>query len=331
MGKLIFTADDYGACDFIDNGIVQAVRAGKINTVTAFVTHPDSQQRIADLLTLREELKTDSGYTFNIGLHFSVTSGFSLQNKASSLTEDTADGEGKFYFREAKDYTFLETTIADLEAELLIQLQTLDAWLANFLVDHVSNHHNIAYLDMRLYQSYVNGVSTFTNTKYTNKIPIRSPMPWQKSSDLKVWPDGKLILPIEEQGIELGMWKMLLQLTLNDLKERETEAQTLSIKYPDYLADTIYGDPYPANVSFLIGQLSGKDYSSEFMFHLGHPTEAYTTDDELNTIISNLPIPHGIDPSYFVNRTRELDTILNLDMAPLMQASNVTKAFFTDL
>ena len=331
MGKLIFTADDYGACDFIDNGIMRALRAGKINTVTAFVTHQTSEQRIKDLLTLREELKTADGYTFNVGLHFSVTSGFSLQNKASSLTEDEADGEGKFYFREAQDYDFSDTTTQDLEAELLIQLQTLDAWLNNFPVDHVSNHHNIAYLDMRLYQSYVNGVSTFTNTKYTQKIPIRSPMPWQKASDLKVWPDGKVIEPIEMQGIELGMWKMFLQLTLDKFKDRETEAKTLNIKYPDYLADTIYGEPYIANVSFLIEQLKDKNYSSEFMFHLGHPSEAYANENELAEIIEKLQIPHGIDPSYFLNRTRELNTLMILDMPPLLQANNITKAFFADL
>ena len=50
MGSLILTADDYGACDFIDNGIIQALEQGKINTVTAFVTHPESKQRLDKLL-----------------------------------------------------------------------------------------------------------------------------------------------------------------------------------------------------------------------------------------------------------------------------------------
>jgi hypothetical protein len=226
---------------------------------------------------------------------------------------------------------FLKTKTEDLEAELLLQLQTLDKWLNNFPVDHVSNHHNITYLDMRLYQAYVNVISNFGGPKYSNKIPIRSPMPWQKSTDLKTWPDGKLIEPIEKQGIELGMWKMILELTNEKLKERETEAQSANIKYPDYLADTIYGDPYPANVSFLMGQLNGKPYSSEFMFHLGHPTETYSNDEQLSDIIKTLQVPQGIDPGYFVNRTRELDTLLSLDMASLLQTNNIAKVFFSDL
>lgn len=102
--KIILTADDYGACDFIDNGIKDALIKGKINVVSTFVTHQSSEERIKNLLELREELKTNGEYTFNIGLHFSITSGYSLQEKHSSLTRNKTNNN--FYFKEAKKYKF---------------------------------------------------------------------------------------------------------------------------------------------------------------------------------------------------------------------------------
>src|SRR6266403_4156400 len=127
MGSLILTADDYGACDFIDNGIISALRGGKINTVTAFVTHPGSESRMKTLLDLREELKEKNAgfYTFNIGLHFSITSGNPVTGE-SSLVADKRDTNGKFEFNQAKDYPFDDIIMEHLDQELTAQLHLLE-------------------------------------------------------------------------------------------------------------------------------------------------------------------------------------------------------------
>jgi predicted glycoside hydrolase/deacetylase ChbG (UPF0249 family) len=324
MSSIILTADDYGACDFIDNGIIRALRLGKINTVTAFVTHPDSKERMQSLIALREELKQQTGsYTFNIGLHFSITSGTALTGQ-SSLTIDECGDDGLFEFLEAKNYPFGKIKTEDLQSELIAQLHLLDQWLNGTLIDHVTNHHGIVYLDLDFFEKYINTISSYKDEKYKNNMPIRSPMSWLKS-DMQVWKNGMTLVPILKQGIELGFWKRLEDLTLRKLKIREEDAHRLEINYPIFLADTIYGLPYKENLEFLMNQLKPKNYSAEFMFHLGHPGHEVS---DMQKTIDELIMPHGIDRDYFLNRTKELEALTQLDLAGKLSENELEKIFY---
>lgn len=325
MASLILTADDYGACDFIDNGIIRALRDKKINTVTAFVTHPDSESRMASLLALREELKKENGYyTFNIGLHFSLTSGTALTGK-STLTDDESGDDNKFEFHEAKNYPFRKVKHEHLQQELTAQLRLLEKWLGNIPIDHVTNHHGICYLDLGFFKEYVKTIDLFKSPFLKNKLPIRSPMSWLKS-DMHTWKNGKVLIPTIKQGIDLGFWKKVGDVTNKKLNIREREAFRLEIAYPDFLADTIYGLPFGENISFLLEQLAPKTYSAEFMFHLGHPGHSVT---DLQQSIDNLIMPHGIDRGYFLNRTKELDVLIGTDLDQLFKKHEIEKIFFT--
>ncbi len=324
MSSIILTADDYGACDFIDNGIIRALQLEKINTVTAFVTHPDSKERMESLIALREEMKQKHGsYTFNIGLHFSLTSGSSLTGK-SSLTIDEAGDDGLFEFHEAKNYPFGKINTEDLQKELIAQLNLLDGWLKGTLIDHVTNHHGITYLDTNFFDKYVDTISTYKDVKYKTNLPIRSPMSWLKS-DMRVWKNGMILAPIVKQGIELGFWKRLQDLTKRKMEIREADAYRLQINYPIFLADTIYGLPFEKNLEFLMGELRSKNYSAEFMFHLGHPGHDVT--DMQKTIDSLIP-PHGIDTGYFLNRTKELEALTQLDLPGKLTEFELQKIFY---
>src|ERR1044071_629700 len=91
MSKLILTADDYGACDYIDSGIIKGLRERRINSVAAFVCFPDSHERIEKLLKFRKE----EGLDFGIGLHFSATAGFPLTT-AKTLRADRNNPKSSF-------------------------------------------------------------------------------------------------------------------------------------------------------------------------------------------------------------------------------------------
>lgn len=76
--KYLLTADDYGTIDYIDQGIINVIRAGKINSVACFETRferngemefPERIQKLSDLK------KAD--FEFSIGLHFFISAGFS--------------------------------------------------------------------------------------------------------------------------------------------------------------------------------------------------------------------------------------------------------------
>jgi predicted glycoside hydrolase/deacetylase ChbG (UPF0249 family) len=325
MSKLILTADDFGACDFIDAGIYEALRSQKINTVSAFVTHIDSEQRVKELLVFREKEKEKYGmYTFNIGLHFSITSGLSLLHQPSSLTEEECSGDGNYYFREAKNYPFRKIKTTDLQDELQAQLHKLSEWLGANPIDHVSNHHGVTYVDSRLFQAYIETIASYDEARYQRNIPIRSPRSWLKSG-LKVWKTDGIFVPTVRQGIELGFWKKILEVTNKKINERKARTLALAVKCPDLLADTIYGQPYTDNVRFLLEQLKGQAYSAEFMFHRGHQSQGYIDPESLTDV------PHGIDHYYFVNRQKELETLLSLDTDHLIRANHLKKIVYPEL
>jgi predicted glycoside hydrolase/deacetylase ChbG (UPF0249 family) len=322
MSRIILTADDFGACDFIDNGIIRALQHHKINTVTTFVTHPDSESRVRSLIELREELKEKNGgnYTFNIGLHFSLTSGTSLTGM-STLTEEDSE-----QFLEAKNYPFRKVELSDITRELTAQLDLLDKWLGNTSIDHVSNHHGITYLDLDFFETYIHTINAFKEDKYKRNIPIRSPRSWIKSG-MKTWKNGKVLIPTVRQGIELGLWKKIFDLTGRKLKIREEHAVELIIACPNFLADTFYGLPHGENIEFLLNELCGKNYSAEFMFHLGHPGRE---TDDLQKAIDTLIMPHGIDRNYFATRVRELDAITGFHLDEQLNKTNIRKVFFAE-
>jgi predicted glycoside hydrolase/deacetylase ChbG (UPF0249 family) len=327
MASLILTADDYGACDFIDNGIIRALRGGKINTVTAFVTHPDSKERMETLVALREELKQQNNdqYTFNIGLHFSLTSGTALTGQ-SSLTDDEAGDDGKYEFHEAKNYPFRKIKHEHLQYELTAQLNLLQEWINGAHVDHVSNHHGVCYIDLGFFEEYIKTIALFKPEKYRHQLPIRSPMSWLKS-DMRTWKNGNVLAPTIRQGLDLGFWKKIGDITTKKLKIRQEDAYRLEINYPDFLADTIYGLPFSENISFLLHELSPKSYSAEFMFHLGHPGENVS---DLQKTIDSIIMPHGIDRDYFLNRTKELDVLTGTNIDALLTQLEIQKIFFAE-
>jgi len=328
MSSLILTADDYGACDFIDNGIIRALRDNKINTVTAFVTHPDSESRMKTLLALREELKEkNSGfYTFNIGLHFSITSGGAITGQ-SSLVAKKKTPDGKFEFNEAKNYPFDAIEMSHLEQELNAQLILLDQWMGDVPIDHVTNHHGICYLDSDFFEHYTEVIANFKSEKLNHKLPIRSPWSWLKS-DMKVWKNGKLLVPAVKQGIELGLWKKLGDLTKQQMKLRADHAYELKINFPHFLADTFYGLPFGENLDALFSELSKTNYSAEFMFHLGQPDSPL---QDLEKTIANLKMPHGIDRGYFLNRTKEFDVLNGTNIDAKINNYNLKKIYFSEI
>ena len=149
-------------------------------------------------------------------------------------------------------------------------------------------------------------------------------MSWLKS-DMKTWKNGKVLIPTIKQGLNLGFWKKAGDVTNRKLRIREEHAYRLEINYPDFLADTIYGLPFGENVTFLLEQLAPKNYSVEFMFHLGHPGHSVT---DLQKTIDDLIMPHGIDRGYFLNRTKELDVLCGTNLDELFKKHEIEKIFY---
>lgn len=310
--KLIFTADDFGASRFINDGIYDALLNGKLTAVSTFVTHQRSEPSIEDILTLT----ADRGLKIGIGLHFSITSGYSLLDRKSSLTD--LSGNGFHYFRDAKGYRFSQIDLDELAEELVKQLNKLDDLLGDIPIDHVSNHHGITYIDRNFYRKYADTIRSYNyRGKYDQPIPIRSPVSWLQSQNPGVL--DALGAPTTRQGIKLEMTKKLMEVGLNKLKDRESYARNIGLRLPDFLVDTIYGQPDTANLEGLAEQFRGKQFSGEFMFHLGKgnpdPHE----------------VPHGINQIYFRTRQEELTALLGWDIEASSDINSFESVCFQSL
>lgn len=310
--QLILTADDFGACEYINEGIYTAIEEGRINTVSAMVTHQTSIPSIEDLV----KFKLRNNYNFNIGLHFSITSGYSQLYKNSSLTKQASDGY--HYFRLAKRYKFRRVKLKDVEDELKAQLKLLDILLGDLPINHVSNHHGIVYLDIEFYKRFIKTIADYRNgNKYSRPIPVRSPVSWLKSNG-----DGivsVLTAPTVRQGIKLGMSKKFFQLTKDKINDRKLFTENHQIRFPDYLVDIIYGQPHVSVFEEVMQCFKDNDFSAEFMFHLGKG------DDNPKYI------PHGINPIYYSIRQKEHEELLKWDLNDSLGSNGVELIGFDDL
>lgn len=288
--KYILTADDYGAVDFIDAGILKAIQAGRINSVACFALpmgeKDDLDERMEKLLDLKRN------HDFAIGLHFSLTAGRSNEINVSkfgnSLTRRKAT-KGYYYMSDPKNFRFGAIEPDELAAELKSQLNRLREYTAE--VDSISNHHGIVYMDTDLFKPYAEVAAQ-------EGIAVRAPVVWKKYKLPTGNFDHRIGKPIVRQGLKLRWVDQLLNAANN--QPRIDYASTLNLLYPTCLVDEIYGQPYPDNLELLFSAFHQKVFSAEFMFHLGDPD--FTGD---------ATAPDGIDTSYFDSRKMEYQSLIN--------------------
>lgn len=317
-GKLILTADDFGASEFIDKGISRAIAEGHVNTVTAFVTHNRSTESITKLAAWRRERAAAGQELFEIGLHFSLTSGSSQLGQKSKLT---AKGDNpRLLFHDVDNYPYHIDLVTDMKAELLAQLTRLDTLLGDIPIDHVSSHFNIPYMFPAFYDAFIETIASYRGIpgKYiydARKIPIRSPVTWFRKPGLPncaIHPDnGKPVLfpGVGVEGLKNGFMKRIGETKYPRMLEKKIQALEKNIRSPHCLVDVIYDLASEKGINCLLNALEKQqpDFTAEMMFHLGYleggenmtPKQFYKhfrpQEEEL----------HGIDIDYFWKRMNE--------------------------
>lgn len=314
MSKLILTADDYGACDYIDSGIIKALKERRLNSVAAFVCFPDSQERIEKLIKFRK----DEGVNFSIGLHFSGTAGYPL-TAAKSLRENANDPASPF---KGPDKFFDGTKYdrKEVGAEIEAQIHAMEAILHDAgydkvtkQIDCLSNHHGVVYIDNLLFRDYIRMAEFFS-------IPIRSPQPWSTSKLKKLNLDRKMFNPAVREGLKLGFLQRFW--SAPGSKTRVKLADERGLLFPYCLLDEFYGQPSAGYLQYLLNNYSKKSFAAEFMFHLGDKTLRSTADPK------KLP---GINFAYFDHREKELEEIINTPLPSLVKNNKITMCSFRDL
>jgi predicted glycoside hydrolase/deacetylase ChbG (UPF0249 family) len=321
--KIILTADDYGANNFIDKGIIAGIQEGCINSVAAFVTFKDSEARIKQLVEL-QKAELVKGNRFAIGLHFSLTAGYPVIKEQNSLTYPHT---GELIFRDAYAYPFEKIKEKEVQKELAAQIELLGQWLGGIdKIDHVSNHHGVTYLDSSIFKAYASQVKSGFD------IPIRSPLNWS-GSGLPFWDYDTLpSIPIGRQGIELGWESQLFETLPINRNKRINFAKKQKLVFPFCFADSIYGQPFVENLGYLVRQfkdpllLNSDTKAAEMMFHLGYyegypenksPYEEEETD--------------GINKKYYPQRKLELQAIRSFVWNSRLTEMDIQKVTYRDL
>ncbi len=231
--QVIKTADDYGVCNLIDNGILKALRAKSLTTVSVIVTHPHYKERVEKLLVLQKELK-DKGFEFGIGLHFCITSGQTANENPGHNSTLLEVGNT---FRTFNYYPFNKIKDVDVSRELNDQIIRLSKLIGVENIDHIANHHNIVYYNKGMFEAYAAVAAE-------KKIPIRTPMSWfrkfHKIDDLPDY-DEKFLSGAARRGAKLGMWRKFPQTSYGNIIKRMSFATHLNLKSTDVLCEYLYG------------------------------------------------------------------------------------------
>lgn len=169
--KVIFTADDYGPVKAINEGVIQALKAGAINSVEIFANHDNFDKSIN---LLKKECES---IPFEIGCHLTITSGKPLTDtKDHFVRSKKLSGKKKGYFRSylnlsrPKDNSSIQEELKLLKNELDAQVKKLkkNSFIGGRLT-HISTHHNTLFL----FEDYL---EVYLAVAKENNLNVRSPI-----------------------------------------------------------------------------------------------------------------------------------------------------------
>ena len=290
MQKLIVTADDFGAHPFIDRGIREAVLAGCVNTVSAFMVFKYSGDKLIQLATDAK----NRNLNVNFGVHLSLTAGAPvLGESVPSLIENN----GKFYDVNTYDYDSTDPFEVYEETRAQIKLFTQ----TGLRLDHLSCHHGIMQLFPEYFKIYLLLAAEF-------KVPIRNPILISREK-IKGYKLSGMKYEGLFRGLECIINKGFYQVLINTgtlspegLKRKMQVFKGGRVSCPDHFIDTFYKNSDKKQLDKILRYLP-KGKKSELVVHLGSGNYNDSPDEQRKY--------NGINFNYFDGRKKELHTILH--------------------
>jgi predicted glycoside hydrolase/deacetylase ChbG (UPF0249 family) len=299
--KLIITADDFGASKDINEGIIQGIEAGIVNTVSAMITYHGTAEELIKLHYRYPDV--------GIGLHLNITSGLPLSSPENIPT--LTDSDSCFYILIDLLPELEKISLVELEEELRLQIETF--LKTEIPLDHFTSQNHILFI-------YSPFLDIIVKLAKEYQIPVRNNIP---SSVLhRQFKDS----PVKEYGIKIAMnfitknpyyaakfakYKSSQEFLLN-----KSKFDNNSIPHPDNLVDAFWGSPSLERFEYIIDNLPKG--SSELTLHLG--------------IYNNQSISSkGIDSNYLPIRQKELDVILIPEVKRIIKKSSIEIIRYSDL
>ncbi|MCT4581978.1 MAG: ChbG/HpnK family deacetylase [Flavobacteriales bacterium] len=272
MKQIILNADDFGPSSFLNNGIIDGIRNGVVNSVSVFVNY--GRENLLNVKRLQEFCK-EYGYEVKIGLHFTMTAGYPIApiKKISNIVQKI---KGKWHFKLASELDLDVITCNEIKTELKAQLELL-AQVLNIPIheiDHINNHQGIVYFHDPFWKEFLSTANEYN-------IPIRSPLayhtwghPYLNNKRLiKKW------LPINGDGLGViidsifnGNGDDALELIpgtqAKSLKKKKKEAEHAAVAHPSYFIAHYYKQASVNKIHHFLKYIQSGEVA-EFMLHLG--------------------------------------------------------------
>jgi len=302
LRRLIITADDFGASQNINQGIVQAVEGGIVNTVSAMTNFPLSH---GDLKRLHSAFP-DVG----IGVHLNITTGKPICD--SEEIPSLVGEEGCFFTIDRILPELRRISLSELNRELESQVQALEE--LSIPIDHLSSQHGILGLYAPFFEIVVDLAEKYHS-------PVRTPLLASRKFP-RLFPQALTQKKARRLAVHFALKHLvdaLLLLEHVSLRKSEELSRLLTARalaHPDIFIDSLYGNPTEENLRHIFENLP--EGVSELAVHLGSDfrEESY---------------PSGLDTGYFDARERELALILRSGVRSLLAALDIQLIRFSDL
>ncbi len=305
--KIILTADDYGVVPDINQGVIDLVNLGVLNSVEIFPNYgPQGSDSLRNAHKLIEETK-NSGNSFEIGAHLTITSGKPIEKTPGLATILQPSGEFKSY----RDIPSSADGIA-LYNELEKQLKVLlDDPIIGPKVTHITNHHDTLWF----YPNYTEELIKLAN-KYN--LAIRNPNSIPKSKGWIYYVLQNMIRKISKSD------KKRIQNAHKARKRGKFIGKSVTFKSTTYMNSKHYGT-LDLSGHTPVDQLSTEVFKKrnklnrmfkralrddaevvEFMFHVRKGDESNLHDWRGKTDVEYYT---GINPKYFDGRVVEYQSL----------------------
>ncbi|MFT6922057.1 MAG: putative glycoside hydrolase/deacetylase ChbG (UPF0249 family) [Crocinitomicaceae bacterium] len=313
MANVIFTADDYGFCDHIDEAILEAVEKGQINSVAAFANGPDSLVRLGKLKKLQEK----PNIQLDIGCHLTITSGRPLHEDTFNDELQFVDGNRFFrsYGNLGRPNNKTTEVATQLKKEILKQLEVFE--LAKIKVAHLSSHHNALTFLPEYFIPFLEVASEkkIAVRSYNIEPELRDVLyNWQVRVRLRVdeGMKGNDVSAMRKYMKDLERWYSLKELEYRD---------KFFPNSPIAINGANYGPIPPRKVGMNTWKMRSRNKAkkllksvnkldpgevTEYVFHLGDPKQG--TDYSFETESSSNYYP-GVQSSYFHGRYMEFKSL----------------------
>ena len=339
--NIILTADDFGACDYIDNGIYKAIENGVVTCVSAFINFKRRKENepggkyVGSIAALKKLRKKHPNIP--IGLHLTINTGTPVApaHTVNALVQNSVNS-GVPYFNTIEKFStkvyFTPHIVKQIGVEVRAQLDAFTKALGR--PNHISCHFGILF-------HFQNFLDEILASKGISGIPVRNPvMVFQTPNKEKGEKENELKNAKEfyrrrsnmrVEGVEKAKkwadsFEAAIALIVNGINKKKRLETLMKSKcfFPDYTLGALYKrkkDDWEGGLALYLGKIPtfvpkfyakknhGKSAPvSEFICHLGHGPIPATS-------------PVGVNHKYFKGRALEVDRLIAAK--PLFQNSAI--------